>query len=195
MRRFAMGILDNDGINTHRSKNAKFLSESEVRYAMSHTKSCAAAARFLSVSYETFRKYAKQYIDSETGKSLFEMHKNQPGVGIPLAFSDRKSGHVYDINDILAGKYPSYSKYTLKRRLIKEGIFEEKCFRCGFNERRITDNKVPIIMDYIDGDDSNHLKENIRFLCYNCYYLEVGNLFGYNRTKEHDISYEYLRSL
>jgi len=44
------------------------ISESEIRYAMANTQSCAGAARFLKVSYEAFRKYAKLYKDSETGK-------------------------------------------------------------------------------------------------------------------------------
>ena len=39
------------------------ISESEIKYAMANTQSCAGAARFLKVSYEAFRKYAKLYTD------------------------------------------------------------------------------------------------------------------------------------
>ena len=62
------------------------ISESEIRYAMENTKSCASAARFLKVSYESFRKYAKLYIDSESGKSLFELHtkKNPKSIQIQI---------------------------------------------------------------------------------------------------------------
>ena len=79
------------------------ISESEIRYAMENTQSCAGAARFLKVSYEAFRKYAKLYTDSETGKTLFEMHKNKAGKGIPRATKPRLRGH-YGLLDILGGK-------------------------------------------------------------------------------------------
>ena len=58
------------------------ISETQIRYAMEHSKSCAEAARFLKISYEAFRKYAKLYKDESTGKTLFEIHKNQKGAGM-----------------------------------------------------------------------------------------------------------------
>ena len=48
------------------------ITESEIRYAMENSKSCAEAARFLKISYEAFRKYAKLYKDEATGNTLFE---------------------------------------------------------------------------------------------------------------------------
>ena len=50
------------------------VTESEIRYAMENSKSCAEAARFLKISYEAFRKYAKLYKDEASGKTLFEIH-------------------------------------------------------------------------------------------------------------------------
>ena len=44
------------------------ISETEIRYAMSNTKTCSGAARFLRVSYDTFKKYATLYKDEATGK-------------------------------------------------------------------------------------------------------------------------------
>ena len=46
------------------------ISESEIRYAMSNTQSCMAAARFLNVSYDSFRKYSGLYKDKETGQII-----------------------------------------------------------------------------------------------------------------------------
>ena len=51
--------------------------ESDIRYAMENTKSNAEAARFLKVSFTTYKKYARMYVDRETGKTLYEIHKNQ----------------------------------------------------------------------------------------------------------------------
>ncbi len=57
--------------------------ESDIRYAMENTKSNAAAARFLKISFTSYKKYARMYTDRDTGKTLYELHKNQFGVGIP----------------------------------------------------------------------------------------------------------------
>lgn len=62
-------------------KTALDIPESEIRYAMENTKSNAEAARFLKVSFTTYKKYARLYTDRDTGKTLYELHKNQFGVG------------------------------------------------------------------------------------------------------------------
>jgi len=63
-------------------KTALDIPESEIRYAMENTKSNAEAARFLKISFTTYKKYARLYTDRDTGKTLYELHKNQFGVGI-----------------------------------------------------------------------------------------------------------------
>ena len=54
----------------------------------------------------------------------------------------------------------------------------EKCNCCGFEERRVTDHKVPLVLDFIDGNRRNHKHENLRMLCFNCSFLINGNLTG-----------------
>ena len=39
----------------------------------------------------------------------------------------------------------------------------------------MTDYTIPLMLDWQDGDKTNHKLENIRVLCLNCYYLQVGN--------------------
>ena len=65
--------------------NRRPLLESDLLLAMSKTKSNAAAARWLGVGIDTYRKYAKRYICEETGKTLWEKHKNVAGKGIKKA--------------------------------------------------------------------------------------------------------------
>ena len=80
------------------------ISESEIRYAMENTQSCAGAARFLKVSYEAFRKYAKLYTDEASGKTLFELHKNKAGKGISLILCKRDGSmvaHDKNTNEVL----------------------------------------------------------------------------------------------
>jgi hypothetical protein len=153
------------------------ISESEIRYAMSNAKSARACARFMNVTYDTFRKYAKMYVDAETGKTLFELSKNPSGVGIYKAARTVQKLQK-PLSEILEGKHPSYDPVKLKQRLLRSGEFEEKCSCCSFSERRITDYTVPLILDYMNGDRKDHRRENIRFLCYNCTYLQVKNVYG-----------------
>ena len=63
------------------------LTEAQIRYAMKNSKSNSSAARFLNVSFSTYQKYAKMHIDEETGKSLYELHKNQKGKGVKKAYN------------------------------------------------------------------------------------------------------------
>ena len=56
-------------------KNKVHITENQIRYAMENTNSNVQAGRFLGVSRPTYTKYAKMYIDEETGKSLYELEK------------------------------------------------------------------------------------------------------------------------
>jgi hypothetical protein len=77
-------------------KAALDIPESDIRYAMENTKSNAEAARFLKVSFTTYKKYARLYVDRDSGKTLYELHKNQFGVGIRKDVA-RASNGIYSI--------------------------------------------------------------------------------------------------
>ena len=149
--------------------NKKPLTKDQLKLAKENSKSAMSAARFLKVSYNTFVKYAKRY-------DMLEGFKNQAGVGIAKHYN-LHSGR-YNLDDILQGKYPKYDTYKLQQRLIRVGYIPEQCDICEFNEQRITDKKVPLKIDFVDGNTTNHLEANIRLLCYNCWFLNVGNLSG-----------------
>jgi hypothetical protein len=142
------------------------LLEEDIAEANAKTKSCAQAADYLDVAYNTYKKYAKMY-------DLFEEQKNQAGRGISNGYNLHKG--KYALDDILAGEYPKYDSLKLKRRLIKNGYREEKCEICGFDEERITDGKVPLYLNYKNGDKSDHRAENIELVCWNCAHNVVGN--------------------
>ena len=49
--------------------------------------------------------------------------------------------------------------------------------------KKVTDGTIPLILDHMDDDWTNHKRDNIRFLCYNCFHnlrgiLEVNNHNG-----------------
>jgi hypothetical protein len=49
---------------------------------------------------------------------------------------------------------------------------------CGFHERRVLDYKMPLIMHFKDGNKQHYRIENLEMLCYNHYFLQVGDIFS-----------------
>jgi hypothetical protein len=65
----------------------------------------------------------------------------------------------------------------LKDKILERDLMEEKCNLCGFSERRVLDFKMPLIMSFKNGDKRNWVLHNLQLLCYNCYFLTIGNVF------------------
>jgi hypothetical protein len=157
-----------------RGMGSKPLLEFDIKSAQSIAKSESHVARLLGVSLQTYRKYSKMY-------GLYGKCKNPHGKGIPKPYSPHKG--IRTINDILAGKYPEYPPMKIKEKLIKAGIKEEKCEMCGYNEARITDGKIPLLLNFNDGNKHNHKIENLQLLCFNCTYTcGRGSLVGKEKT-------------
>jgi len=160
----------------------KMLTEQQIRQAMKHTKSNHAAARYFNMSFPTYKQYAKLYIDKETGKSLYELHCNPYGKGIPKWQYKAEGTRLQDLlkNGM---SIESYSVEKLKGRLLYEGVLANECNKCHFNEMRVLDYKVPLILSFKDGNKNNWLVENLEMLCYNCYFLYIGDLFTDKQIK------------
>lgn len=150
-----------------------FLLQSQIENAMKVTRSNKAAAEYLRVSFNLYKKFASMYINKE-GKSLYAAHKNQQGTGIPkLHLNDKRA---FKLDDILLGKHPQYPREKLIRRLVVTGHVEEKCNSCGYCTKRPTDLKSPIVLHYINGNRRDHRMDNLELLCFNCYFTQVGNI-------------------
>lgn len=149
---------------------SKIIPKEDILRAQKATRSNMAAARYLHISYNHYKKYAKMY-KNEEGVSLLEAHKNQEGKGIPKFLSS--SGDDAPIMDLIEGRLPveHFDPRKIKHRLIYEGLIEEKCSMCNFSERRVTDGKVPLILNFKDGNKKNYNLDNIEFLCYNHSFL------------------------
>ena len=161
---------------------AKPLTKEMILAAMSQTKSNRAACRYLNVSYIHYKKWAKLY-ESDTHDNLFEQHKNQSGKGIPKFL--RSGGKEPALVDIIEGRIDasSFSPEKIKYRLITEGHLLEECNVCKFNERRVSDYKMPLLLNFKDNNKKNYRKENIELLCYNHYFLTVGDIFTDKQIK------------
>jgi hypothetical protein len=149
----------------------KFLSKDDILRAQKNTLSNKAAARYLRVSYVHYKKYARTYVDDETGLTLLEKHKNESGKGIPkFLLSSSKEPKLLDV---LEGRVPifHFSAQRIKQRILEEGLLDPECNNCGFRERRLVDQRVPLILTHINGDKSDFGLENLEMLCYNCAFL------------------------
>ena len=85
------------------ARPSKILPKEDILRAMKMTRSNMAAARYLHVSYNHYKKYAKMYKD-EDGEALLEVHKNQEGKGIPKFLSNK--GNQPPLIDLLEGRVP-----------------------------------------------------------------------------------------
>jgi hypothetical protein len=158
--------VDNSSKGTlKRGLGSRQLLESEIRDAQKISPSAKGTARTLGVSYNTYKKYAKMY-------GIFDIDYNPKNV--PIERRLKLTVGKYPLSEILQGKYPNYPITKLKRRLIKNDVFPECCTACGFDEVRVTDGKAPLLLDFLDGNWQNHTLENLRFLCYNCFFLLIG---------------------
>jgi hypothetical protein len=71
---------------------------------------------------------------------------------------------------------------NLRKRLINEGMLEERCSSCRLDEWMGT--KIPLELDHINGVNTDNRLENLRILCPNCHAL-TDTYRGRNIGKTH----------
>ena len=108
-------------------------------------------------NYKTLKRYIKLYeidISHFTGSAWNKGISNSEKVSIiPL--------------ETILQKGTNYKSDTLKKRLIKEGLKEYKCEKCG-----ITDwngEEISLELHHINGDHFDNRLENLQILCPNCH--------------------------
>ena len=117
------------------------------------SKSMAEAASKLQLHFNTFKRIATKlecYIPNQSGKG-----------------TNKKSIEKVPLDEILNGLHPQFQTYKLKNKLLRNGLFENKCLICG-----ITDwngKKLNMELDHIDGNKYNHSLLNLRLLCPKCH--------------------------
>lgn len=86
----------------------------------------------------------------------------------------RGKSHNYSTRIPLSEICVPDSAYTntssLKSRLLKEGVLEEKCALCGLTHW--LGEKLSLVLDHINGESRDHRLENLRLLCPNCNSLQ-----------------------
>ena len=104
----------------------KILTKEDIIRAQKVTRSNMAAARYLHVSYNHYKKYAKMYKNDE-GKTLLEAHMNQAGEGIPkfTVACDKEIPLI----DLLEGRVPieHFDPRKIKARLCNNSYEFKGC--------------------------------------------------------------------
>jgi len=153
------------------------MSRHDIEEALRYCNSAKAACRYLRCTQHRFKRYAMFYKD-ENGIPLYEKFKNRGGTGIKRKIVSKKWNSI--LNKILSGIEDIYD-YPPER--IRQGIIELKvvpeiCGGCGFCETRITDGKSPLIFNFKNGNKTDFRRGNLEYLCYNCYFLYVSDVFN-----------------
>jgi Zn finger protein HypA/HybF involved in hydrogenase expression len=73
--------------------------------------------------------------------------------------------------------------YKLKKRLIKEKRFEDRCHQCGLSEWQ--GQKLNVELDHINGINTDNRIENLTLKCPNCHSL-TDTYRGKNKKKKND---------
>ena len=136
--------------------------EKEIREAMDGVRSYRQILIRLKANesggnYKTIKRLCKEYgIDTS----------NFLGKGWNLKGDARNAIPLKDI--LVKGvKYPSS---MLKKRLLKEGLLEEKCYieGCPITTEWLGE-PIVLALDHINGDNYDNRIENVRLLCPNCH--------------------------
>lgn len=88
-------------------------------------------------------------------------------------------GFKRPIEDYLSNTQTIQS-YKLKRRLLNEGYFQPKCYKC--NLVLWLDKPIPLELEHIDGNHLNNNLNNLTLLCPNCH-AQTPTYRGKNSTK------------
>lgn len=108
-------------------------------------------------NYKTIQKYIKLY-------ELDTSHFNGQGWRKDLSYSE-KTARI-PLEEILK-ENTNFKSDTLKRRLVKEGIKEWKCEKCGITDWMGKD--ITLELHHINGNHFDNRLENLQMLCPNCH--------------------------
>ena len=171
------GLLTEVPKKKKRGQGYRPILKSEIDEAIDKSANAAAAARYLNVSTVTFAKYAKMY----------GVYRTNQHVKDGKYVHDVNAGK-YPIREILENKHPNLNDFIVKDKLIRGNILPAKCNICGFDKRRIIDNKLCLLLDHKDGNKKNFKLENLQLLCLNCTF-ECGRGYIRSGTRKFDVDW------
>lgn len=157
---------------------ASCIDRRDLERAMKYNNTAIAAAAYLGITVQTFQKHMKMY-KTQDGKTLAEKFRelkkergNKGNQDLNKGLTREFLSHVLDTGFIGRRFHPS----LIKMKLMDEGYLPNVCECCGMNGVREMDMKAPLLLSFKDSIRSNWKLSNLQVLCYNCYFLKVGDL-------------------
>lgn len=80
----------------------------------------------------------------------------------------------------------TFSRTHLKKRLIKEGLLKNECYKCGILPEW-NGEKLALQLDHVNGISDDNRLENLRLLCPNCH-SQTDTFGGRKNKKEHPLT-------
>jgi hypothetical protein len=74
-----------------------------------------------------------------------------------------------NLQEIFDGKHPIYQTSRLKKRLINEKYLKKECNKC--KRKEWLDGPIPLELDHVNGNSTDHRLKNLQLLCPNCHAL------------------------
>lgn len=176
------GLLPQKPQKLKRGRGYRPILQSEIEEAKKHSPFARQQAKWLGIHFHTYKKYARMY-------GIYDPKPNEKG---KRNMYDPERGR-FPLSKILAGEFKdhkSVSDWMVKDKLIRSGTFAPRCNICGYDKRRIIDNKIALLLDHKDGDSRNYNVDNLQLLCLNCTF-ECGR--GYIRRGNHMFDPDWLQ--
>jgi len=136
---------------------------------------CRACGNRFQAMYQKDRKYCGLYCSREKAKEI-------------------KIANWLDgsFNGTRGKESPSLS-HTIRNYLL--GQTNYKCSRCGWGEKNIYTDTIPLEVHHIDGNCANNRPENLEVLCPNCHSLTEMRTSKTNKSARYKYRKEYLSSI
>ncbi len=113
----------------------------------------------------------KMGIENVGGEDYREVRNLAKELGVELVFSFKQNKpsmkSVKLPNEMVFVKNGHTSTTNLKKKIIREGLKEYKCEKCGITEWQ--GEPISLQIHHINGDHHDNRLENLQFLCPNCH--------------------------
>ena len=166
------------------------------------------AAKKLNISRSAWNRIAKNFIDKDTNKTIYELLNTSKIKSDIFIKTYNESNSIEEIcnklnitrkqyfnkccflihSNLIKNKFKlriSFKNSTIDL-LAKKGLIEKKCQKCGYEN---VNYNAPLKLIFLDNNNKNTSLSNIKVLCYNCNHIEKSLSKEYN--KEKDVNLEY----
>jgi len=162
-------------LSTIKQRGTQKVNKFDIERGILYCNSRVQLAEYLGINRTVLWKYLIKYTaeDGRTLDDVFEDKIKNSKRGKRSDHLDREYlEHLLDIG-ILGSKLPPA---MVKDKLMDEGYLPRKCQCCGFEGVREMDMKTPLLLNFKDGKRICWKLDNLEILCYNCYFIRVGDL-------------------